>query len=94
MGSSPVTVTYTQQIGEVPWTKIDENLTWKPRNDRISAKLNNANAIFSKIRHYVNQKTLKAIYHAIFESHLYSSFWFGHIILNLHKDCLSYKKKH
>ena len=55
---------YTQQ-------KIDEDLTWKPYTDGISAKLNEANAMLSKIRHFVDQKTLKAIYHAIFESHLY-----------------------
>ena len=36
--------------------------------------------MLSKIRHYVNQKTLKAIYHVICESH---------IILTL---CLSYKE--
>ena len=54
--------------------KIDEYLTWKAHIDGISAKLNKANATLSKIRHFVDQKTLKAIYHAIFESHLYSSF--------------------
>ena len=53
--------------------KIDEHLTWKPHIDGISTKLNKANAMLSKIRHFVDQKTLKAIYHAIFESHLYSS---------------------
>ena len=57
--------------------KIDEHLTWKPHIDGISTKLNKANAMLSKIRHFVDQKTLKAIYYAIFESHLhYSSlFW-------------------
>ena len=29
--------------------------------------------MLSKIRHFVDQKTLKVIYHAIFKSHLYSS---------------------
>ena len=53
--------------------KINEHLTWKPQIDGISTKLNKANAILSKIRHFVDQKTLKAIYHAIVESHLYSS---------------------
>ena len=41
--------------------------------DGISTKLNKANAILSKVRHFVDQETLKAIYHAIFESHLYYS---------------------
>ena len=33
--------------------------------------------MLSKIRHFADQKTLKAIYHAIFESHLHcsSSVW-------------------
>ena len=53
--------------------KIGEHLTWKPQIDGISTKLNKANAILSEKRHFVDQKTLKAIYHAIFESHLYSS---------------------
>ena len=49
--------------------KTDEHLTCKPHIDGIPAKLNKANAMLSKIRHFVHQKTLKAI----FESHLYSS---------------------
>ena len=32
--------------------------------------LNRANAMLSKVRHFVDKKTLKSIYHAIFESHL------------------------
>ena len=53
--------------------KIDDHLTWKSEIDRISTKHNKANAILSKIRHFADQKTLKAMYHAIFESHLYYS---------------------
>ena len=36
--------------------KVDEQLTWKPHIEKISAKLNIANAILIKIRHYSNQK--------------------------------------
>ena len=54
--------------------KIDEQWTWKPHIHGISAKLCKANAMLSKIRHFVDQKTLKAIYHAIFESHLHYSY--------------------
>ena len=54
--------------------KIDQHLTWKPYIDGISTKLNKANPMLSKLRHFVDQKTLKAIYHALFESHLYYSF--------------------
>ena len=53
--------------------KIDQHLTWKPHVDGISVKLNKENAMLSKIRYFVDQKTLKAIYHVIFESHLYYS---------------------
>ena len=53
--------------------KIDEHLTWKPHTYGISTKLNKANAMLSKIRHFVDQKTLKAIYHVRFESHMYYS---------------------
>ena len=52
--------------------KIDEHLTWKPHIDGISTNLRKANAMLSKIRHFVDQKTLKANYYAILESHLYS----------------------
>ena len=53
--------------------KIYEHLTCKPHIDGISTKLNKANAVLSKIRHFVDEKALKVIYHAIFESHLYYS---------------------
>ena len=47
------------------------HLTWKTH---IDAKLNKENAMFFKLRYFVDQKTLKAILYAIFESHLnYSS---------------------
>ena len=57
--------------------KIDRNLTWSHQINNVSLKLNKANAMLSKIRHYVDRKTLKSIYHAIFESHLHysSSIW-------------------
>ena len=54
--------------------KIDKGLTWKEQINNVSMKLNKANAMLSKVRHYVGQKTLKSIYHAIFESHLYYAF--------------------
>ena len=34
--------------------KIDEHLTWKPQIDGTSTKLNKANAILSKVRHFVD----------------------------------------
>ena len=51
--------------------KIDEHLTWKPHIDGISTKRSKGNAMLSKIRDFVDQKALKAIYYTIFESNLY-----------------------
>ena len=42
--------------------------------------------MLSKVRHFVNKKTLKSIYQAIFESHLPIPFLFGHRILIPLKD--------
>ena len=50
--------------------KADENLTWvDPIND-VAIKLNWANAILFIVREFVNVKTLKSIYYAIFDCHL------------------------
>jgi len=49
---------------------IDENLNWDNHINNLSIKLNRANAMLSKVRYYVNNKTLLSIYHAIFQSHL------------------------
>ena len=37
----------------------------------MAIKLNKTNGILSKLRRFIDTKTLKSIYHAIFESHLY-----------------------
>ena len=51
--------------------KIDRFLHWHDQVNSIAIKLNNiANALLLKIRNYVNTKTLRNIYFAIFESHL------------------------
>ena len=50
-------------------TKIDENLNWHQQINNVAVKLNRANAMLSKVRRFVDKKTLKSIYHAIFESH-------------------------
>ena len=52
---------------------IDENLNWKQQISDIAIKLNKANGILSKLRHFIDRKTLKSIYLAIFEAHLYYS---------------------
>ena len=50
---------------------INENLTWKQHISDIAIKLNKANGILSKLRHFIDRKTLKSMYHAIFEPHSY-----------------------
>ena len=50
--------------------KIDENLNWKDQTHDLATKLNRANALLYKIRNYVSFNTLKAIYFAIFNSHI------------------------
>ena len=50
--------------------KIDENLNWKQQISDIAIELIKANGILSKLRDFIDRKTLKSIYHTIFESHL------------------------
>ena len=52
---------------------IDEKLNWKQQISNIAIKLNKANGVSSKLRHFIDRTTLKSIYHAIFEPHLYYS---------------------
>ena len=46
--------------------KIDENLACFHQINKVAAKLNKANDMLSKIRHFVDFKRLKSIYHEIF----------------------------
>ena len=49
---------------------MDEHLTFKNHMDTVKLKLNRANGLLAKLRHYVNLKLLRTIYYAIFEHHL------------------------
>ena len=49
---------------------LDRNLTWQDQCKVLMSKLNRANGMLSKVRHYVPQRELVGIYHAIFTSHL------------------------
>ena len=49
---------------------LDENLSFKYHLDTIKLKLNRANCLLSKIRHYVRAPLLRTIYFAIFDPHL------------------------
>ena len=50
--------------------RIDKFLNWHDQANNIAVKLNRANALLLKIKNYVNMKTLRNIYNAIFDSHL------------------------
>ena len=50
--------------------KIDRFLHFHDQVNSIVIKLNRANALLLKIRNYVNMKTLRNIYFAIFDAHL------------------------
>ena len=50
--------------------KTDGNLNWKDHIHDIAIRLSRARAPLFKIRNYVNFNTLKAIYFAIFDSHI------------------------
>ena len=50
--------------------KIDRLLLWHDQVNSISVELNRANSLLLKIRNYINTKTLRNIYFAIFDSHL------------------------
>ena len=61
--------------------KIDRFLHWHDLVNSIAIKLNRANALLLKISNYVNMKTLRNIYFAIFDSHLSNHVFFGLEIL-------------
>ena len=50
--------------------KIDQHFTWQNYINDFSVKLNRANALLFKIRKFVDDKILRSIYFAIFESNL------------------------
>lgn len=54
--------------------KIEYNLNWKQQVSDIAIYLNMANTNLSKIRRFIDRKSLKSVYGAIFESNLYYSF--------------------
>ena len=50
--------------------KVDENLNWKIHIHDLTSKLNRANAILAKVRHFKNSEILRSTYFALFHSHL------------------------
>ena len=61
---------YPTDSGRYLGILIDTNLNWHHQISNVAAKLNEDNAMLSRIRHFVNFNTRKSIYHAVFESHL------------------------
>ena len=49
---------------------IDEKLNWKVHIKELCAKLASVCGVLSKVRHYLDRKSLMLIYHALFESRL------------------------
>ena len=61
---------YTANSVKYLGIKLDENLNWHEQINNVAVKLSRANAMLSKVRHFVHKKI---IYHAIFESYLFYS---------------------
>ena len=57
----------TDPVNDSVLGHIGKNLTWKYELNNAATKLNKANAMLFRIRHYVYIKTLKSINRAIFE---------------------------
>ena len=49
-----------------PVIYLDKYLDWPPQINHLSHKLDKANAMLCKLRHYVNEATIKSIYYAFF----------------------------
>ena len=72
---------------------MTDSLHWHNQVNSIAVKLNIANALLLKIRNYVNTKTLRNIYFAIFDSHLcYSSIVWAQNINTLRRLIILQKK--
>ena len=57
---------YLRYLGVI----LDDKLNGEYHCKELTGKLNRANGMLSKVRHYVPKTELKSIYHAIFASHL------------------------
>ena len=49
---------------------MDEHLTFQNHTDTVKLRLNRANSLLAKLRHYVNLVLLRTTYYVVFESHL------------------------
>ena len=49
---------------------LDEHLSWKPHINELTKKLNRSNYMLSKIRHYVDENTIRSLHFSLFSSHI------------------------
>ena len=49
---------------------MDEHLTFQNHTNTVKLRLNRANSLLAKLRHYVNPVLLRTTYYVVFESHL------------------------
>ena len=49
---------------------VDDKLTWKLQINKMCSKLSSVCGVLSKVRHYLDRKSLMLIYNSLFDSHL------------------------
>ena len=66
---------------------LDANISWSDQIEFLATKLSRSAGIFSKLRYYLNTKTLIEMYHALFNSHLQYAIlcWGSTNSTNLHR---------
>ena len=50
---------YTTNLVKYLGIKTDKNLNWHEQINNVAVKLNRANAVLSKVRHFVHKKNIK-----------------------------------
>ena len=53
-----------------PGIILDEFLSWTVHHNALASKLQRANGVISKLRHFLPLESMISIYHALFNSHL------------------------
>ena len=51
--------------------KVEENLYWKQCISNLAIKVNSADTILSKLRHFIDRITIRGIHYTIFEPNLH-----------------------
>ena len=75
-----LTANFTIKMGSVTLKRVesvkylgvilDEKVTWSDQIEHLSKRLSSAAGIFSKLRYYINTKTMIEMYHSLFNSKL------------------------